>query len=162
MGELGWQTDERGGTIMGATVRQILKAKGSDIWAIGPQATVFDALVLMAEKDIGAVVVVEAEKLVGIFSERDYARKVVLKGRTSKATKVGELMTPGVFYVHLDQTVEECMALMTNKHIRHLPVMDNDKLVGMITIGDAVKAVIADQAVMIQSLENYIRGGYGH
>ncbi len=147
---------------MGATVRQILKTKGSDIWSIRPQATVFDALVLMAEKDIGAVVVVEGEQLVGIFSERDYARKVVLKGRTSKETKVSELMTPDVLYVHLDQTIEECMALMTNTHVRHLPVMDGGKLVGMITIGDAVRAVIADQAVMIQSLENYIRGGYGH
>jgi CBS domain-containing protein len=147
---------------MGATVRQILKTKGSSIWSIAPQATVFDALVLMAEKDVGSVVVVESEKLVGIFSERDYARKVVLKGRTSKETKVADLMTPDVFYVHQDQTIDECMALMTNRHIRHLPVLDGDKLVGMITIGDAVKAVIADQEVMIQSLENYIRGGYGH
>ncbi len=147
---------------MGATVRQILQSKGGRIWSVGPHATVFDALMLMAEKDIGAVVVVEGGKLVGIFSERDYARKVVLKGRSSKDTLVSELMTPDVFYVHPDQTIEECMALMTKRHIRHLPVLDSDDLVGIITIGDAVKAVIADQEVMISSLENYIRGGYGH
>jgi CBS domain-containing protein len=147
---------------MGATVRQILQSKGGNIWSVAPQVTVFEALVLMAEKDVGALVVVEGGKLVGIFSERDYARKVVLKGRSSKDTQVGELMSSDVLYVHPDQTIEECMALMTNKHFRHLPVLDNDKLVGMITIGDAVKAVIADQEVMIDSLENYIRGGYGH
>ncbi len=147
---------------MGATVRQILQSKGNAIWSIGPEATVFEALVLMAEKDIGAVLVVDEEKLVGILSERDYARRVILKGRSSKDTKVGELMTPEVFYVRPEQSIEECMALMTNKHIRHLPVLENDKLVGMITIGDAVKAVIADQEVMIHSLENYIWGGYGH
>ncbi len=147
---------------MGATVRQVLQGKGSVIWSIGPEATVFEALILMAEKDIGAVVVTDGDKLVGILSERDYARRVILKGRSSKETKVSELMTPEVFYVRPDQTIEECMALMTNKHIRHLPVLENDKLVGMITIGDVVKAVIADQEVMIQSLENYIWGGYGH
>ncbi len=147
---------------MGATVRQILQSKGGRIWSVGPHATVFEALMLMAEKDIGAVVVVEGGKLVGILSERDYARKVVLKGRSSKDTEVAELMTPDVFYVHPDQTIEECMALMTKRHIRHLPVLDGEDLVGIITIGDAVKAVIADQEVMISSLENYIRGGYGH
>lgn len=147
---------------MGATVRQILQSKGGKIWSISPQSTVFEALVLMEEKDVGAVLVVENEKLVGIFSERDYARKVVLKGRSSKDTKVSELMSSDVLYVHPNQTIDECMALMTNKHFRHLPVLDNDKLVGIITIGDAVKAVIADQEVMINSLENYIRGGYGH
>jgi CBS domain-containing protein len=147
---------------MGATVRQILQSKGGNIWSVAPQVTVFEALVLMAEKDVGALVVVENGKLVGIFSERDYARKVVLKGRSSKDTQVGELMSSDVLYVHPDQTIDECMALMTNKHFRHLPVLDNDKLIGIITIGDAVKAVIADQEVMIDSLENYIRGGYGH
>ena len=147
---------------MGATVRQILQSKGGRIWSVAPHATVFEALMLMAEKDIGAVTVVEGGKLVGIFSERDYARKVVLKGRSSKDTEVAELMTPDVFYVHPDQTIEECMALMTKRHIRHLPVLDGDDLVGIITIGDAVQAVIADQEVMISSLENYIRGGYGH
>jgi len=147
---------------MGATVRQILHSKGNRIWSVAPHTTVFEALVLMAEKDIGAVVVVEGGKLVGIFSERDYARKVVLKGRSSKDTEVAELMTTDVFYVHQDQTIDDCMALMTKKHIRHLPVLDGDNLVGVITIGDAVKAVIADQEVMISSLENYIQGGYGH
>jgi CBS domain-containing protein len=147
---------------MGATVRQILQSKGGNIWSVGPHATVFEALVLMEEKDIGAVLVVEGEKLVGIFSERDYARKVILKGRSSKDTLVGELMTSDVFYVNPNQTIDECMALMTNRHFRHLPVLDNDKLVGIITVGDAVKAVIADQEVMINSLENYIQGGYGH
>ena len=147
---------------MGATVRQILQSKGGSIWSVAPHTTVFEALVLMAEKDVGALVVVEGGKLVGIISERDYARKVVLKGRSSKDTEVAELMTSGVFYVHPNQTIEECMALMTNKHIRHLPVLEGEDLVGIITIGDAVKAVMADQEVMINSLENYIRGGYGH
>ncbi len=144
---------------MGATVRQILQAKGDAIWSVPPQASVFDALGLMAERDIGAVVVLDGARLVGILSERDYARRVILYGRTSKDTTVGELMTKEVWCVHPDQTVEDCMALMTDKHIRHLPVIENGVLVGLITIGDAVKYFIDDQEVLIHSLENYILTG---
>ena len=144
---------------MGATVRQILQAKGDAIWSVPPQASVFDALELMAERDIGAVVVLDGAKLVGILSERDYARRVILYGRTSKDTTVGELMTKEVWCIHPDQTVEDCMALMTDKHIRHLPVIENGVLVGLITIGDAVKYFIDDQEVLIHSLENYILTG---
>ena len=113
----------------------------------------------MAEQDIGAVVVLDGERLMGIFSERDYARRVILQGRSSKDTTVRELMTREVWCVHPDQTVEECMALMTEKHIRHLPVIENGVLVGLITIGDAVKYFIDDQEVIIHSLENYILAG---
>jgi CBS domain-containing protein len=143
---------------MGVTVRQILQTKGATIWSIAPQASVFEALALMAEKDIGALVVLNGQRLVGIFSERDYARKVILHGRSSKTTTVGDLMTRHVLGVRPDQTVEECMALMTTKHIRHLPVIENGALVGLITIGDAVKSLIGDKEVKIDSLENFILG----
>jgi CBS domain-containing protein len=142
-----------------STVRQLLRTKPADIWTIGPEATVYDALQLMAKKDIGAVLVLEAGKLVGIFSERDYARKVVLHGKSSKSTAVGELMTRLVYYVRPDQTVEECLALMTAKHIRHLPVLNDDRLIGVVTIGDVGKEIISQQAFTIESLENYITGG---
>jgi CBS domain-containing protein len=141
---------------MGATVRQVLQAKGDAIWSVSPKASVFDALTLMADKDIGAVVVLDGERLVGILSERDYARRVILQGRTSKDTTIGELMTRDVWCVHPDQTVDECMALMTDKHIRHLPVIENGALVGLITIGDAIKRFIDDQEVVIHKLESYI------
>ena len=118
----------------------------------------YEALELMATKDIGAVVVVEKERPVGIFSERDYARKVILKGKTSKNTRVSELMSKPVLFVRPDQTIEECMALMTEKHVRHLPVMENDKLIGIVSIGDAVKAIIAEQQFTIHQLEQYITG----
>ena len=142
-------------------VRQVLKAKSADVWTIGPKASVYQALELMAQRDIGAVPVVDKDKLVGIFSERDYARKVALHGRASKSTMVGELMSARVYYIQPDQTIEECMALMTEKHIRHLPVLDDGKLIGIITIGDVVKAIIADQEITIESLKSYITGGYG-
>jgi IMP dehydrogenase len=142
------------------TVQQILKEKPADTWTICPRATVYEALELMAKKQIGALPVVENGKLVGMFSERDYARKVVLVGRTSKTTSVSELMTSKVFYVRPESTVEECMALMTDKRIRHLPVLENDKLVGVVSIGDIVKAVIVDQEITIRSLKNYITGSY--
>jgi len=140
------------------TVRQLLQAKGHDIWAISPDATVLDALKLMADKNIGAVLVIDHGNLVGILSERDYARKVILKGKSSKDTPVREIMTDKVVCVRPDQTVEECMALMTGKHIRHLPVLEDGQLVGVISIGDAVKAIIANQAFTIESLEKYILG----
>lgn len=143
------------------TVRDVLKEKGSQVWSIQADAWVYDALKLMADKEIGALVVLEGEEVVGILSERDYARQVILKGRTSRETLVGEIMTRKVVYIRPDNTVEECMALMTHKRIRHLPVMDENRLVGIVSIGDIVKAVISEQQFMIQQLENYITGGVG-
>jgi CBS domain-containing protein len=140
------------------TVRQILQNKGQQVWSISPEASVFEALQLMAVKDIGALVVVQSDRLVGIFSERDYARKVILQGKTSRETRVGEIMTSRVTFVRPEQTTEECMALMTEKHIRHLPVMESERLIGLISIGDVVKAVISNQKFVINQLENYISG----
>jgi CBS domain-containing protein len=139
-------------------VKNVLDKKKRDIWSIDPGANVYEALGLMAEKDIGALLVMEGERLVGIFSERDYARKVILHGKTSRETLVREIMTPRVIYVHLDQTVEECMAVMTEKRIRHLPVLDGPKVVGVISIGDVVKEIIAEQEFVIEQLGNYIMG----
>jgi CBS domain-containing protein len=140
------------------TVRQLLQAKGYDIWSVAPDDSVYDALKLMADKNVGAVLVTEAGNLVGILSERDYARKVILKGRTSRDTPVREIMTEKVVYVRPDQTTEECMALMTDKRVRHLPVVENDQLIGIISIGDVVKAIMSHQEFMIEQLENYITG----
>ncbi len=139
-------------------VEQLLKTKGNEIWSIGPQATVYEALQIMSEKDVGALLVVDKENLVGIFSERDYARKVILKERSSKNTTVGELMTREVLYVEPQSTVEDCMALMTAKRVRHLPVLENERLIGIVTIGDVVKQIISDQEFTIQQLERYIKG----
>jgi CBS domain-containing protein len=139
-------------------VREILKGKANQIWSVSPESTVFDALKLMAEKNVGALVVMEGERLAGIFSERDYARKIILKGKASKDTYVSEIMSTKLTFVRLAQSVEECMALMTDKRIRHLPVLDEDKLVGVISIGDVVKAVISEKEFMIKQLENYITG----
>jgi CBS domain-containing protein len=138
------------------TVRDILNAKGQDVWCIGLENTVFDALRRMAEKSVGALVVVDGARIAGIISERDYARKVVLLGRTSPNTLVKEIMTSHVAYTHLGQPIEECMAVMTDKRIRHLPVMEEGKLVGIISIGDLVKSIIADQKFIIEQLERYI------
>ncbi|NOZ27530.1 MAG: CBS domain-containing protein [Chloroflexi bacterium] len=143
-------------------VRDILQTKGYDVWSVSPDAMVYEALQVMADKNIGAVLVLEDGEVVGIFSERDYARKVILEGRSSLNTPVREIMTSKVYYVHPGQSLEECMALMTEKHIRHLPVLENGRLIGIISIGDVVKAIISDQKVTIQQLENYILGrGYG-
>ena len=142
------------------TVKQILDEKGHQAWAIEPDAKVFDALKLMAEKGIGALVVVEKGQLVGIMSERDYARKIALMGRFSQDTPVKDIMTSQVYGVHPSATAEECLALMTDRHIRHLPVLEKDKLTGIVSIGDVVKAVISAQKVTIQQLENYITGKY--
>lgn len=139
-------------------VNQILKRKGTEIWSIHPESKVFDALKLMAEKEIGALLVIEDDNVVGIFSERDYARKVVLLGRSSKEIPVKEIMSSRVFYVEPQQDVGECMALMTSKKIRHLPVLDNGKLVGIISIGDVVKAIIGEKEYMIDQLIHYITG----
>lgn len=140
-------------------VRDILKGKGNQIWSVSPDATVFDALKLMAEKNVGALVVLDGEKLTGIFSERDYARKVVLKGKVSREMAVKEIMTSEVTHILLAHSVEDCMELMTDKRIRHLPVFEGEKLVGVISIGDVVKAVISDKEFTINQLEKYITGG---
>ena len=140
------------------TVRDILEVKGHDVWRVPFEATVFDALQLMAEKEVGALVVVDGPKPVGIISERDYARKVILHGRASPTTLVKEIMTSHIVYTHPDQPIEECMAIMTDKRIRHLPVMDESKLVGIISIGDLVKTIIAEQRFTIEQLERYITG----
>ena len=125
------------------TVGQLLKTKGNQVWTVTPETTVYQALELMAEKNIGALMVVEGERAVGLFSERDYARKVILKGKASKTTSVGELMCREVVYVSPEDTVEGCMSLMTDKRVRHIPVLEKGKLVGMISIGDVVKEVIS-------------------
>lgn len=143
---------------MQKTVGQLLDAKGTEVWTIGPDATVYDALVLLADKNIGALVVTDNEKVCGIMSERDYARKVILLDRGSRATTVAEIMTADVKTVTRDRTVSECMASMTDLHIRHLPVVEDGALVGLISVGDIVKAVIAEQAFLIQALEQYITG----
>jgi len=138
------------------TVKEILEAKSHKLLSISPQASVLDALKLMAEKDVGALVVLEGEGLAGIFSERDYARKVILHGKSSKATPVSEIMTHKVVCVRPDQSVEECMALMTDKRIRHLPVLGDQKVIGVISIGDVVKELISEQRFVIEQLEHYI------
>ena len=143
------------------TVKDILNQKGHKAWTIGPDAKVFDALELMAKKGIGALVVVdEAEDVIGIISERDYARKIILMGRQSQDTPVKDIMTKEVYGVHYETTAAECMALMTDKHFRHLPVCKDGKLVGIISIGDVVKAIMTEQKVTIENLENYIMGKY--
>jgi CBS domain-containing protein len=141
------------------TVRQVLQVKGRDIWSIAPQASVYEALEIMADKNVGALLVIDNGKVVGIFSERDYARKVILKGKSSKETSVDELMTREVFCVEPGDNMEYCMALMTAKRIRHLPVMENDQLIGIVSIGDVVKNLISEQEFTIGQLEKYIRGG---
>ena len=138
----------------------LLKDKGKDIWSIGPQETAFKALETMSQRNVGALLVVDKGKLIGIFSERDYARKVILKGKSSKDTTVGELMTPDVFYASPENTLQETMALMTAKHIRHMPVLKDDRLIGMVTLGDVVKQIISEQKFTIKELEKYISGGY--
>lgn len=145
------------------TVQQVLKDKGySDVWIVSPGASVNEALKLMSDKNVGALPVTEAGKLVGIISERDYARKVILKGKSSLSTPVSEIMTADVISVQPEQSMEECMTLMTQKRVRHLPVLVEDKLVGLISIGDVLKEIISDQKAFIESLQNYIEGtGYG-
>ena len=138
------------------TVKQLLQGKTRGLCTIGPDARVIDALKLMAEKDIGALPVVENEKLVGIVSERDYARKVVLLGRSSHDTQVREIMIGRAVCVQLGNTTEECMALMTDKHVRHLSVIENEKLLGILSIGDLVKETISEQQFTIRQLESYI------
>lgn len=141
------------------TVAGILRTKGRKIWSVAPDDTVLDALSLMAEHNIGAVLVMDKQGVVGIMSERDYTRKVSLHGKTASDTLVREIMTRRVVCVRTDQTAEECMALMTSKRVRHLPVLEEGRLAGVISIGDVVKAVISDQVFLIEQLENYITTG---
>ncbi len=141
-------------------VKQILDEKGHDVWLVGPDESIYAALQLMAEKNVGALLVMEGDKLVGIFSERDYARKVVLQGKGSRETPVRDVMTSLVIAVPPDFTVDRCMALMTEKRIRHLPVIRDERVEGVISIGDVVKAYISAQAQTIQHLEDYITTGH--
>lgn len=142
------------------TIGQLLKTKGNEIWSIAPQATIYEALQVMSEKDVGALLVVHKGDVVGIFSERDYARKLILKGKFSKDTSVEELMTRKVLYVGPESTIEDCMALMTAKSVRHLPILKNERLIGIVTLGDVIKQIISDQEFTIHQLENYISGSY--
>jgi len=142
------------------TVRSILKTKGNSIWSLSPDATVFDAIALMAEKGVGALMVLSQDKLEGIISERDYARKVILKGHSSKEMRVDEIMTRSVITVTCEHTVAECMRIMTDHRVRHLPVMDGDRLAGVVSIGDIVRAIISAQADTIKHLSSYIAGNY--
>jgi CBS domain-containing protein len=139
-------------------VKHILDSKGHDVLSIAPAASVLDAIKLMAEKGIGALIVLDGEALAGIVTERDYARKVILKGRSSHETPVKDIMSADVLTTSADQTVDSCMNMMTDRRIRHLPVVDGDKVTGMVSIGDLVKAIIADQKEAIEQLEHYITG----
>ena len=140
------------------TVRQLLDQKGKTVWSIGPDATVFDAVAKMAEKDVGSLLVMDGDKLVGIITERHYARKVVLKGKTSPTIPVRDIMESEVMVALPEQSVEECMAIMTDKHVRHLPVIQGDKPIGILSIGDLVKSIISDQKFVIDQLEHFIHG----
>lgn len=140
------------------TAQQILDHKGHDVWSIDPDSSVFDAIQQMADRGIGALVVIEDGKLVGLLSERDYARKIILSGKSSPKTPVREIMVRQVVCARPGQTVEECMAVMSEKRVRHLPVLDDDKLIGMVSIGDVIKAIIDDQKFTIEELYHYIQG----
>ncbi|MFB3124611.1 MAG: CBS domain-containing protein [Woeseiaceae bacterium] len=139
-------------------VNQLLDSKGHDILSIAPSASVLDAIRLMADKGIGALIVMDGETMAGIVTERDYARKVILKGRSSDETPVSDIMSTGVISTSPDQTVNSCMSVMTDKRIRHLPVVEGNKITGLVSIGDLVKAIIADQQEEIEQLEHYISG----
>ncbi|MDX1498647.1 MAG: CBS domain-containing protein [Woeseiaceae bacterium] len=139
-------------------VNHLLEKKGRHVISVGPDASVLDAIRVMAEKGIGAVVVMEGERLVGILSERDYARKVIIKGRSSETTRVADIMTTEVLTTNGSETVKQCMNTMTERKCRHLPVVEDDKVVGVISIGDLVEAIISDQQEEIQQLEHYISG----
>jgi CBS domain-containing protein len=140
------------------TVKQLLAEKGNTVWTVGPDQTVLDAIRILAEKDIGALVVVEADRPIGVFSERDYVRKVFVKGKTSPTTLVREVMSAPVISVGLAATVEQCMATMSSRRIRHLPVVENGRLVGMLSMTDLVDHIIREQHQLIEQLESYIHG----
>ncbi len=138
------------------TIKSLLKSKGSQVWTVGPRATVYEAIELLAEKNIGALLVIDGDQVCGIISERDYVRKVAIKGRISKDTEVQEIMTKDIIHANLETTIDECMALMTESRIRHLPIIDDTKLEGMISIGDLVKAIMSEQQRTIDQLGEYI------
>ncbi len=140
------------------TVGVVLQGKGNTVWSVRPDDTVFDALRLMAEKRVGALLVLDGVRVVGIFSERDYARRGILEGRASKTTPVREIMTDRVMVVAPSHSLEECLALMTDKRIRHLPVMEEEALIGVVSIGDLVKGIIDEQRFLIEQLERYVSG----
>lgn len=141
-------------------VLDVLKSKANNIWSITSKEMAYKALEIMADKDVGALLVIDEEQLVGIFSERDYARKVILEGKSSRETTVKELMTTKVFSISTDRSIEECMALMTAVHSRHMPVMEAGKLVGVVSLGDVVSVIIAKQKIELDDLKNYVTGGY--
>ena len=143
------------------TIENVLSTKGHDVIFVSPDFTVFHALKLMAEKDIGAVLILDNGKVVGLFSERDYARKVVLKGRSSRDMEIREAMTSPVFYIDQHRTIEDCMVLMTEKKLRYVPVIENNELLGILSVGDIVNEIIKEQKHTIEDLENYIIGSYG-
>src|SRR5262245_49482772 len=142
------------------TIRDVLKRKGHEVWSIHPDHSVYHAIEMMADKHVGALLIVVDDKLIGIVSERDYARKVVLKGRSSKETRVEEIMTSSVICVEPRYAVDECMRIMTDNRIRHLPVVENEKVVGIVSIGDLVNWIISAQHQTIQQLQDYITGKY--
>lgn len=142
------------------TIDAILNQKSGEIFSVSPEATVFQAIEMMDSKNVGALLVMDGKKLVGMFSERDYTRKIVLRGKRSRETRVAEIMSTNLTVTHSREPVEKCLRLMTDKRIRHLPVLDGDKVVGVISIGDLVKWVISCQSATIAHLESYIQGGY--
>jgi CBS domain-containing protein len=157
----GYSGNSREGVDM-KTVRELLGNKSKEVWSIGPKATVYEALALMGKKEVGALMVMGKGKVAGIISERDYARKVALKGKTARETAVEEIMTPAgeMYGVKPDTTIEDCMVLITGKRVRHLPVFDGRRVVGLVSIGDVLKSVIVEQEVLIEHLSNYIAGKY--
>jgi CBS domain-containing protein len=142
------------------TVSALLHHKGSEVWSVPPETTVYEAIKLMAEKNIGALLVMSGEKLVGVFSERDYTRKVILQGKTSRETRVQEICSAEVISVGLNHSVEDCMKLMTEHRVRHLPVVEDGKVVGLVSIGDLVNWIISTQSAQIDQMAQYISGGY--
>jgi len=140
------------------TINEILNSKGTQVWSVSPETMVFDAIQLMADKNIGALLVIEENKLIGILSERDYTRKIALKGKSSKQTSVREILSGQVIHATPDHTIEECMRLMTDHRVRHLPVLDGEKICGLVSIGDLVNWIISAQTTTIQQLQTYISG----